>query len=239
VEPGPELRAVETAVLAQDPVLAAPEPRAAGPPELPAELRRADPLFIAREDATTCLRRLWADAEQGRGGVVLVAGPAGSGRTRLAAELAHHAHARGAVVHLAGPKPAELTGLVRSAGARPVLVIFDDAGRYGPEAAAALEAAADTAPPFRLLALATYDPAHADARLHAVELRIGHARRMLLPPLEDGDAAFIVSCYAGARADAEVVNRIVAQAQGLPGRLHIKSGRPRWLSSGPAVPRGQ
>ena len=219
VEPGPALRAVETAVLAQDPGLAAPDPRAAGSPELPAGLRRAGPLFAGRDEILSGLRGFWAEAEHGRGGVVLVCGPAGSGRTRLAAELAHHAHARGAVVHLAGPGSAELTDLARPAGPRPVLVVLDDADRCGPGAAAALEAAADTAPPFRTLVLATYDPAYADARLRAVELRTGHARRMQLPPLDDGDAAFIVQRYAGARADADVVRRIVAHAHGLPGRL--------------------
>ena len=219
VEPGPELRAVETAVLAQDPGLAAPDPRAAGPPDPPAGLRRAGPVFAGRDEILACLRGLWAEAEHGRGGVVLVSGPAGSGRTRLAAELAHHAHARGAVVRLAGPGPADLTDVARPTGARPVLVVFDDADRRGPGAAAALEAAAGAAPPFRLLALATYDPAHAGARLRAVELRAGPARRLRLAPLEDGDAGFIVQRYAGAGAGPDVVNRIVAQAHGLPGRL--------------------
>src|SRR5215470_9758159 len=99
VEPGPELRALETAILAQDPGLAAPDPPPAGPPELPLELRRPGPTFVARDGELACLLRCWAEVEGARGAVVLVCGPAGSGRTRLAAELAHYAHARGAVVH--------------------------------------------------------------------------------------------------------------------------------------------
>src|SRR5215468_24483 len=128
VEPGAELRALETAILAHDPGLAVAGAAAAAAPELPAELRRADPLLVAREDAMTCLRALWADAERGRGAVVLVAGPAGIGRTRLAAELAHHAHARGAVVHLrsgparAGGGLAEPASIMEAAAGRPVLL---------------------------------------------------------------------------------------------------------------------
>ena len=102
VEPGPEMQALETAVLAHDPGLAAPDPRSLSPPELPAGLRGIGPAFIGRDAALTCLCELWADAERGRGGVVLVSGPAGSGRTRLAAELAHYARGRGAAVQMVG-----------------------------------------------------------------------------------------------------------------------------------------
>src|SRR5262249_51729699 len=84
------------------------------------------PLFVAREDAMSCLRGLWADAERGRGGLVLVTGPAGVGRTRLAAELAHHAHARGAVVHLrSGPAQAD------GGPSQPGSIVEAAAGRAG------------------------------------------------------------------------------------------------------------
>jgi WD40 repeat protein/DNA-binding SARP family transcriptional activator len=226
VEPGPELQALEAAVLAHDPGLAVAGAAAAAPPELPAELRRADPLFVAREDAMSCLRGLWADAERGRGGLVLVTGPAGIGRTRLAAELAHHAHARGAVVHLrsgparAGDGPSQPGSIVEAAAGRPVLLILDDVDRPGPETVALLEAPAAEVPRLSLLVVATYDPACADSRLHAVELRAGHGHRLALPRLEAADAALIVRRCLGAEAEPGVVGRIVAQAQGLPGRLH-------------------
>jgi DNA-binding SARP family transcriptional activator/WD40 repeat protein len=225
VEPGPELRALETAVLAHDPGLAAPDPLSSGPPELPAGLRRIGPAFAGRDAALACLCGFWADAERGQGGVVLVVGPAGSGRTRLAAELARHARGRGAAVELAGAhsgpdavqaRPADL---VRSAGGRPVLLIADDVDRPGPGAAALL-AAADAAPDLRLLVVATYDPDRADARLRAVERRAGPARRLTLPPLEAADAALIVQRYLGPGAEPGVVRGIVARGKGLPGRLH-------------------
>jgi WD40 repeat protein/DNA-binding SARP family transcriptional activator len=226
VEPGAELQALEVAVLAHDPGLAGAGAAAAAPPELPVELRRADPLFVAREDAMSCLRGLWADAERGRGGLVLVTGPAGVGRTRLAAELAHHAHARGAVVHLrSGPAqadggPSQPGSIVEAAAGRPVLLILDDVDQPGPETVTLLEASAAAAPRLSLLVVATYDPACADSRLHAVELRVAHSRRLTLPPLVAADAALIVRRYLGAGAEPGVVGRIVAPARGLPGRLH-------------------
>jgi DNA-binding SARP family transcriptional activator len=226
VEPGAELQALEAAVLAHDPGLAVAGAAAAAPPELPVELRRADPPFVAREDAMSCLRGLWADAERGRGGLVLVTGPAGIGRTRLAAELAHHAHTRGAVVHLrSGPAPIEHEfsqpgSIVEAAAGRPVLLILDDVDRPGPETVALLEASAVAAARLSLLVVATYDPACADSRLRAVERRVAHSRRLALPPLVAADAALIVRRYLGAEAEAGVVARIVAPARGLPGRLH-------------------
>jgi DNA-binding SARP family transcriptional activator len=221
VEPGAELRALEAAVLAHDPGLAV-----AGAAAAPPELRRVDPMLLSRKEAMSCLRELWADAERGHGGVVLVAGPAGIGRTRLAAELAHYAHGRGAVVHLRrGPTrvrdgPSEPARIVEAAAGRPVLLILDDVDRSGPATVGLLEASAGVAPRLRLLVVATHDPACADSRLRVVELRAGQGRRLALPPLEDADAALIVRRYLGPAAEAGVVERIVAQAQGLPGRLH-------------------
>jgi WD40 repeat protein/DNA-binding SARP family transcriptional activator len=226
VEPGPELQALETAVLEHDPGLAAPDPRSLGPPELPAGLRGIGPAFIGRDAALVGLCGFWADAERGRGGVVLVSGPAGSGRTRLAAELAHHAHGRGAAVQVAGAHSGPEGGqaspadLVRSAAGRPVLLVLDDVDQSGPAAVALLEAAAQAAPRLRLLVIATYGPERADARLHAVERAAGRARRLALPPLDATDAALIVERCLGSRAEPGVVRDIVAHGAGLPGRLH-------------------
>ena len=79
---------------------------AAMPPSLAAQ---KVPL-IGRADKLAWLREAWA-----RKGVALLSGPRGSGKTRLAAELARIAQAEGAEVHYAscldGPPPAVGEGL--------------------------------------------------------------------------------------------------------------------------------
>jgi WD40 repeat protein/DNA-binding SARP family transcriptional activator len=224
VEPGADLRELETAILAQDTALSPQTLVRPGPPALPPELARAGPGFVGRDQMLLALRERWAQAERGHGGLVLVAGPAESGRSRLAAELAHHAHADGAAVHLirgdtADGGDVELAAMARSAGGRPALLIIDDVGRSD-SAIALVEAAAQEAASLALLVVATYDPAHADARVNAVALRVEPRDRHVLAPLEPSDAEIIVRRYLGAAADSDTVRRLVVRGEGLPGRLH-------------------
>jgi DNA-binding SARP family transcriptional activator/class 3 adenylate cyclase len=99
IEPGPDLRRMEAAVLAQDPSLdvlvATP---VSGPGALPAALREVGPAFVGREADLAWLGEAWADAVDGHGGFVSVLGPEGIGKTRLVAELARTVHADGAAV---------------------------------------------------------------------------------------------------------------------------------------------
>jgi DNA-binding SARP family transcriptional activator len=94
VGPSPDLEATYLELLHAEPAdepPAAPEPLA-GP---------APGVFVGRGPQLRRLRAAWADARHGRRRTVLVAGEAGIGKTRLAAELAGLAEADGAVV-LAG-----------------------------------------------------------------------------------------------------------------------------------------
>ena len=76
LEPGAELRAVEAAVLAQDPTLLPAPPRPAAAPPLP-----VTPL-VGREPELATLRRALTAAR-----LVTLAGPGGVGKTRLAVEF--------------------------------------------------------------------------------------------------------------------------------------------------------
>jgi predicted ATPase/DNA-binding SARP family transcriptional activator/class 3 adenylate cyclase len=121
VEPSGPLRDLEQRVLSQDPSLdlrtsvevpvGDPGPGAnhgvgtgglQAQPPIPGALRAARPLdaFVGRDDAVDELRIAWKHAVTSDGGVVFVNGPAGIGKTRLVAELAHEVHAAGAVVVL-------------------------------------------------------------------------------------------------------------------------------------------
>ncbi len=99
IEPGPDLRRLEAAVLAQDPSLDVLRPvPAAAARGLPAALAAVGPAFLGRETELGWLREAWADAVDGRGGFVSVLGPEGIGKTRLVAELALGVHDDGAAV---------------------------------------------------------------------------------------------------------------------------------------------
>ncbi|NMO94111.1 AfsR/SARP family transcriptional regulator [Actinomycetospora sp. TBRC 11914] len=137
VDPGPEARALEAAVLAHDPRL---RPGPASPPGPPA---RPPSTCVGRERELDALVGHVADAEHGGGRVTFVAGEPGIGKTRLLAEFAARVGARGVRV-LSGrcpegvgrrpyhpfaeaveasldgaPTPAELQGLVAGAGSPP------------------------------------------------------------------------------------------------------------------------
>ena len=114
IDPGRWLRELETGILRQDPGLdwtpppeeepGPPAPQASGSageagPALAASVTRslqatADGL-VGRDDQLAALDEILADARDGRGRVVLVAGEPGIGKTRLAEEAAQRAAAAG------------------------------------------------------------------------------------------------------------------------------------------------
>jgi DNA-binding SARP family transcriptional activator/class 3 adenylate cyclase len=100
IEPSEELRELERAILTQDPSLALPAPLIAGAVELPGPLRAISPFpFVGRAKELETLRSALSRAEGGEGGqVALIGAEAGSGKTRLARELAHEAATRGTLV---------------------------------------------------------------------------------------------------------------------------------------------
>jgi DNA-binding SARP family transcriptional activator/WD40 repeat protein len=98
IEPGPELRQLEAAVLAQDPSLDRTKPLARRTSGFPLALEAIGPAFVGRERELDWLRSAWARAVSGDGGFVSVLGPEGMGKTRLVAELAREAYGSGGAV---------------------------------------------------------------------------------------------------------------------------------------------
>ncbi len=92
IEPGKELRELEDAILRQDPVLdQGAIADGAGP-------RESRGMFVGREGELEALRAGLEDALAGHGGLYLLVGEPGIGKSRLAEELANHARLRGAQV---------------------------------------------------------------------------------------------------------------------------------------------
>jgi len=218
VEPGPELRRLHEAILRQDPEL---DPPAADAVELPPELDAGTPL-AGREPELDALREQWRHAHGGAGRLVLVAGPRGMGKTRLAAELAGEVHRdRGAVLYASGAGAPETT-LAALASARvarrPTLLVLDDVDRAGEEVGAALGELVGALAARPVLVLATTEDAGLPAGLRA-------DATIVLAPLDADGVRAVVRLYSGPRADAEVpVEQLAETSGGVPQRLHRAAG---------------
>ncbi|MFC7497356.1 MULTISPECIES: BTAD domain-containing putative transcriptional regulator [unclassified Nocardioides] len=111
LDPGPELQSLETALLRQDPLLdgfgtgapdRAPAPRSRGsqPPDAVLAALRRTPI-VGRPGELRTLETRWESVVAGGAAIALVSGPAGIGKSRLVAELAHRAAEDDAVVMVA------------------------------------------------------------------------------------------------------------------------------------------
>lgn len=131
IDPGPDLQALETAVLRQDPALlptldtpgaptvdaASSAPRTPLPPQPPdavfAALRKS--AMVGRDAGLAAVARAWQEALDGGRGLVAVGGAAGVGKSRLVAELAHAAARDGASVLIGRCDPAVPYAVLASA----------------------------------------------------------------------------------------------------------------------------
>jgi len=117
IDPGPDLRRLESDILAQSPTLdwhpperqegpvapvvgSAASDAIAGPAAAPLldPAEPAGPSLVGRQRELECLATALETVMAGRGRLVLVAGEPGIGKTRLVEELANRAEARGAMV---------------------------------------------------------------------------------------------------------------------------------------------
>ena len=218
VEPGPELRELQEAILRHDPKLT---PR---PAELPDELAAAArPAILGRTAELDWLLARWERAASGRGELVLITGPPGIGRTRVAAELAEEVHRRGdAVLFASGAGP----GRGRAAGDRPgarrrarALLVLDDVDAADADAKRGLDALAGALPRLPVLILAVaestaaVDGARPDASIELGPIGVEAVR------------AIAAALVPGADADAIPAELLWAAAEGVPAR--VATGRRR------------
>jgi hypothetical protein len=155
--------------------------------------------LAGRTKELEALRRAWADAGAGHGGMVMLGGEAGVGKSRLAAELAGEVDAEGAtvlvgrcpaggaepyhpLVEALGPLPPghvggregvfmELaTALAARAERSPVLLVLDDLHRTDRSTALAVRHLVEMAAHSRILVVGTYRDATVDRAHPLVEL---------------------------------------------------------------------
>ncbi len=206
--PGVELQQLHTRILNHDPLLA---------PSLPAELdhARGDALFGRRAELEWLLER-WERARAGAGLAVLLSGPRGAGKTRLAAELAAMARDGHAAVRYAsvrGGRSQRFVDALRAAqgATRPTLFVVDDAdGAIADEVFALHEAWASV--PVLTIVLVQ------DPRL------LGQPDVLALEPLERDAVGRIATGYAPDDVKPPV-DWLLQASGGVPSRVHELAGQ--------------
>ena len=259
LDPGPELRDLETAILRQDPALAAPP--APGAPQPPAaepeqpggrtNLRPAPTRLVGREGELGEIAGLLAGSR-----LVTLVGPGGAGKTRLAVEAGRRVLTAGegdvVVVELAavgdggavpaavaaafdlpGPESHGLARVVELCRGRDVLVVLDNCEHLVDAAARAAEALLGGDESLRLLATSRE------------ALRVPGEAVWVVPPLRAGEAVelFVAraeAAGAGLAAGDEVratIREICDRLDGLPLAIELAAARTRAFTAGQIAER--
>ncbi|GGQ64619.1 diguanylate cyclase [Couchioplanes azureus] len=226
----PELAAVIDRLLAKDPDDRFPDARelllalrrctdAAGRAEVPA----ADLPLVGRDAELAALTARWAAATEGEGGMVLVHGPSGAGRTRLAAALAEIVTGSGAVALRArnAPEPDAPLAALRAAleryadGVRRLSGPQGDAARDRLRAAATLAGTAlvRTASP----ALADLLGGGTDTAGQGRDEQFAAALATFLAELARGCGGLLLELDDAHHLDPATLRVLTAVADGVPG----------------------
>jgi WD40 repeat protein/class 3 adenylate cyclase len=186
--------------------------------EVPPQLDPVTPI-IGRERDVRRLNWAWRTARRGEGGVLVITGPSGIGKTRLAAEGARTAAHGGARVTYASFADAGLQA-VAAANGRPAFVVLDDLEHASAdELAAALEQASSAAETATLVVVA-FDDEHASPELLSAARRIAGDDGVLRPqPLGLDEIRRIAALYLGTAVDV-LPSGLLESSGGVPRRVH-------------------
>ncbi|HSK27055.1 MAG TPA: BTAD domain-containing putative transcriptional regulator, partial [Jiangellales bacterium] len=217
VEPGPELRAVEAQVLAQDPLLLAAERAADRVVEgLPPGLAAVGPTFVGRQAELAGLVEAYERAVAGAVERVLVTGRHGMGKTRLLAELAREVQARG--------------GLVRDGSSAtwpghdgvPLALLLDDLQRASTaELADLAERVVAARPPLLVVGTCVWEGLTSG---QTAALSGMFRDRLEVPPLQPLEVAQVVALYVPPEATEDALDAVTT-AGGVPLQVHAAASR--------------
>ena len=215
VEPGPQLQRLHEAVLRQDSSLELPPSAPTLPPELDATSASS---LVGRDRELSWLTEAWARAQHGVGALIALLGEPGIGKSRLAAELANHALAKGAAVRYTTAKdPSDVVrGVLEQARAStsPTLLVVDHVDEAPPDLQDELDKTATAAAAAPLLVLLLVDEAGSAADLVPED-------SLVLEPLDVAAVQAIATRYVPGRGSADVPAQQLLQAsQGVPARVH-------------------
>ncbi len=186
-EPMPETRSLHEIVLHNGRLMGETTP----PPveNAPAQTQPAPPAFVGRQPEMARLATLWNRAARGRGGLVLLSGEAGVGKSRLVSEMALSVESQGArLLYGATPPDGEHPYQAVSEALQTVLPMLADPGEDMQQLAALAALLPELRQRLRLPTLPDLEPDREKLRLFdaiATSLESLAAPRPLLIVLED------------------------------------------------------
>lgn len=187
---------------------------------LAVELDPSTPLF-GRDAEARRLRWEWRRARQGDGTTVVITGPTGIGKTRLAAEPASLAARSGAWVTYGSALAAGVrAALERGVHAGPGVIVIDDLESASDDDLTALRGATAelSAAPVLLIVVSTDDARpEVSALLRALS---APANQIRLGPLDEQAVGAIVSTYAPDADNPPPVRAIADASAGRPAVIH-------------------